>query len=72
MLSHRRNLIIELTLLFIALLVFSLPVQAQPSAQNEHSVHKAKVIEHWTPERIKAAKPRDLYLDKPAVTLVPT
>jgi len=36
----------------------------QAAAQQDRSVHKAKVIEHWTPERIKAAKPRDLFLDK--------
>ncbi|MEH6449684.1 MAG: hypothetical protein V7765_13490 [Oleispira sp.] len=58
MLTHRRNLIVEFFILFIMLLVISLPAQAGGS------VHKAKVIEHWTPERMNAAQPRDFFLDK--------
>jgi hypothetical protein len=73
--SRKKNILIEAILLFIALLIFSYPINAQPpseprsepisepSAKAEMSVHKAKVIEHWTPERLKAAKPRDLFLD---------
>ena len=62
MMIPRRNILIEIILLFLVLLAFSIPAQA--AAQNERSVHKAKVIEHWTPERMKAAKPRDLFLDE--------
>jgi len=58
MLTHRRNLIVEFFLLFIVLLVISLPAQAGGA------VHKAKVIEHWTPERMNTAQPRDFFLDK--------
>lgn len=58
MLTYRRNLIVEFFILFIALFVISLPTQAGGS------VHKAKVIEHWTPERINAAQPRDFFIDK--------
>jgi hypothetical protein len=58
MLTHRRNLIVEFLILFIALLVISLPAQAGGS------VHKAKVIEHWTPERMNTAQPRDFFMDK--------
>lgn len=69
--SRKKNILIEAILLFIALLIFSYPINAQPPSEPvlepgskaEMSVHKTKVIEHWTPERIKAAKPRDLFLD---------
>ena len=58
MLIHRRNLIIELFIFFIVLLAISLPAQAGGS------VHKAKVIEHWNPERMSNAQPRDFFMDK--------
>jgi len=59
MLTQRHNFIIELLIAFIVLLVFSIPVQAAVKS----SVHKAKVIEHWTPARIQSAQPRDFFLD---------
>lgn len=64
--SRKKNILIEAILLFIALLIFSYPVNAQPPSSEpatkaEMSVHKAKVIEHWTPERIKAAKPETCF-----------
>jgi hypothetical protein len=58
MLTHRHNVIVQLFVLFIVLFIISLPAQAGGS------VHKAKVIEHWTPERMNTAKPRDFFMDK--------
>jgi len=66
MINSRNFFLVELTLFTLLILAFSNSIKGQPThsqPQFPSQLHKAKVFEHWTAQRMREAQPRDFVID---------